>query len=194
MTASSPARKAMRPRVGSSHRSPSVARPGTQARRAAAAVAVVAAKGSPVMDGDGWTRCSQGHDHWGVYGAAGLLLIAPGPLVLLQHRASWSHHGDTWGVPGGARGSRESPVEAALREAREETGVDTGSLVVESEHLMDHGGWSYTTVLARSSSALPVHALDTESTDVRWVPLAGIELLPLHPGFGASWPLLQQRV
>jgi len=25
-------------------------------------------------DGDGWTRCAAGHRHWGVHGAAGLLL------------------------------------------------------------------------------------------------------------------------
>src|SRR3954465_11452407 len=55
------------------------------------------------MDGDGWRRCDRGHVHWGRYGAAGLLVVAPGPQVLLQHRAPWSHGGDTWGVPGGAR-------------------------------------------------------------------------------------------
>ena len=25
-----------------------------------------------MRDGDGWTRCSRGHTHWGVHGAAGL--------------------------------------------------------------------------------------------------------------------------
>jgi len=144
-----------------------------------------------LADGDGWTRCTAGHKHWGRFGAAGLLLVAPGPSVLLQHRASWSHHGDTWGVPGGARTSRESAVEAALREAAEETGLDAAGATVRAELLDDHGGWSYTTVLASTPVRLSVHALDRESTDVRWVELDGVERLPLHPGFAATWPALR---
>lgn len=147
-----------------------------------------------MTDGDGWTRCLQGHKHWGVYGAAGLLVVAPGPAVLLQHRAYWSHHGDTWGVPGGARGSGETAVEAALREAAEETGLDTASVVVLGELIDDHGGWSYTTVLAQVGSELPVHALDRESTDVRWVHVEGVVGLPLHPGFAVTWPELRTRL
>ena len=68
-------------------------------------------------DGDGWVTCDLGHRHWGLYGAAGLLLHRPtatGDEVLLQHRATWSHHGGTWGLLGGARHSDESAVEASL--------------------------------------------------------------------------------
>ena len=28
----------------------------------------------PHGDGDGWARCARGHTHWGVFGAAGLLV------------------------------------------------------------------------------------------------------------------------
>ena len=34
------------------------------------------------------------------------------------------HNGDTWGIPGGARDSHESALEAALRESNEEIGID----------------------------------------------------------------------
>ena len=67
-------------------------------------------------DGNGWVVCALGHRHWGRFGAAGLLLT-DGRRVLLQHRAAWTHEGDTWAVPGGARDSHEDPITAALREA-----------------------------------------------------------------------------
>ena len=147
-----------------------------------------------MRDGDGWTQCSLGHRHWGVYGAAGLLVVAPGPTVLLQHRAFWSHHGDTWGVPGGARGSGETAVQTALREAFEETGLVEDGVKVVDELVDDHGGWTYTTVVAHALEELPVHSLDRESTDVRWVTLLDVEALPLHPGFAGTWPALRARL
>ncbi|MCW2667857.1 MAG: 8-oxo-dGTP diphosphatase [Frankiales bacterium] len=146
-------------------------------------------------DGDGWTECTAGHRHWGRYGAAGLLLTAPGgdgaARVLLQHRAAYSHHGDTWGVPGGARGRAEPAEAAALREAAEETGLNPGEVVVASSWVDDHGGWAYTTVLAAAPRLLEVHAEDRESTAVAWVPVPDVELLDLHPGFAASWPVVR---
>ena len=147
-----------------------------------------------MTDGDGWTQCALGHRHWGRYGAAGLLLVAPGPLVLLQHRAGWSHHGDTWGIPGGAQASHESAEQAALREAGEETGLDSLAVEVVGEHIDDHGGWVYTTVLARVPHPVAVHALDAESNDVRWVGAQVVVELELHPGFAATWPTLASRL
>jgi 8-oxo-dGTP pyrophosphatase MutT (NUDIX family) len=128
-----------------------------------------------------------------VYGAAGLLVVAPGPQVLLQHRAPWSHGGDTWGVPGGARRQSESAVEAALREAVEETMLDVSQVRIIGQHVDDHGSWSYVTVLAEADEPLAVEP-EQESVDVRWVPIAEIMSLPLHAGFAATWPLLLPRL
>ena len=58
-------------------------------------------------DGDGWIECRCGSRHWGIHGAAGLLLVRSGK-ILLQLRAPWVHNGGTWGIPGGARDSHES--------------------------------------------------------------------------------------
>jgi 8-oxo-dGTP pyrophosphatase MutT (NUDIX family) len=146
-----------------------------------------------VRSGDGWTRCDLGHRHWGRYGAAGLLAVAPGPYVLLQHRAPWSHDGDTWGVPGGARDRHESAEQGALRETVEETGLDVARLELVDRHVADHGGWSYTTLVARAPEQLPTVA-DRESVEVRWVLLDDVERLPLHRGFAASWALLRTRL
>lgn len=149
-------------------------------------------------DGDGWTRCAAGHRHWGRNGAAGLLLRDRGSVhdgdhdrVVLQHRALWSHQGGTWGVPGGARDSDETVIAAALRETSEETGIDPAAVRPYGELVDDHGGWAYTTVLG--VPAVPVHPEPTggESEDVRWVDVADVDALLLHPGFAAAWPTLR---
>ena len=137
-------------------------------------------------DGDGWVECALGHRHWGRFGAAGLLL-RHGELVLLQHRAAWSHHGDTWGLLGGARNSDESPERAAAREAAEEAGLDPRSYTVTGRFVDDHGGWSYTTVIARAAAAMHLTALTAETIEVRWVPVDDLGSVPLHPGFAATW-------
>jgi 8-oxo-dGTP pyrophosphatase MutT (NUDIX family) len=143
-----------------------------------------------VRDGDGWTECTLGHRHWGRYGAAGLLAVTAGtPYVLMQHRAAWSHGGDTWGVPGGARGSTESALVAAQRETVEETGIDVAQVVPVAEHVADHGTWSYTTIVGTVPVRLPV-VPDRESIALRWVPVDEVTTLPLLPAFAAAWPAL----
>ena len=147
-------------------------------------------------DGDGWVFSSDGSRHWGRHGAAGLLLRAPtgsaGSVVLLQHRAAWSHQGGTWALPGGARDSHESAVHAAVREAGEEAGITDDLLTVRDEHVtkVEDSGWSYTTVIADA-----VRELDTvpngESTELRWVAEHEVDSLPLHPAFAESWPSLR---
>lgn len=116
-------------------------------------------------DGNGWVHCRCGRRHWGLFGAAGLLLARlhprPGPTdggtdgstdgggdraasdgpgshgveVLLQLRAGWTHEGGTWGIPGGAADSHEGPTQSALREAWEEAGVKPDQVEVLGTHV-----------------------------------------------------------
>lgn len=146
-----------------------------------------------MTDGDGWLVCSLGHRHWGRFGAAGLLAVAPGPYVLLQHRAPWSHGGDTWGVPGGARTSTETAEQAARRETVEETRLDLTTLELVDEHVADHGAWSYTTFVGTVPDRLPV-VPERESVDLRWVPVDQVTDLPLHPAFADAWPALRAKL
>lgn len=145
-------------------------------------------------DGNGWIRCSHGHRHWGVNGAAGLLLRrreSDGQVaVLMQHRAAWTSDGDTWGIPGGARDSHETPVQAALREAAEEAGIDSAAVDILAQRVDDHGGWEYVTVIADAAGPLRI-APNAESAELRWVLEPAVTSLALHPGFAASWPSLQ---
>jgi 8-oxo-dGTP pyrophosphatase MutT (NUDIX family) len=140
----------------------------------------------PRGDGDGWTHCALGHKHWGIFGAAGLLLWH-GECILLQHRALWSHYGGTWGLLGGARNRAESAEQAAQREAAEEAGLAADSYDVTGTYVDDHGGWSYTTVVGQARSAALPTALTAETLEVRWVRAAQVSELPLHPGFAATW-------
>ena len=141
-------------------------------------------------DGNGWARCGLGHRHWGRFGAAGLLVTragAGGTEVLLQHRAAWTSDGDTWGIPGGARDSHETAVQAALREAAEEAGIVADDVEVVGRWLDDHDGWAYTTVVAVALTDFEVEP-NAESAELRWVRLDQVESLPLHSGFARTWP------
>lgn len=148
-------------------------------------------------DGNGWVRCDKGHRHWGLHGAAGLLLRrddpAEGTVVLMQHRAAWTSDGDTWGLPGGARDSHETPLQAALREAAEEAGIDESAVTVIAQWTDDHGGWSYVTVIAEATGPVIVTA-NAENAELRWVPEKQIGSLALHPGFANSWAEVQRQV
>ena len=144
-------------------------------------------------DGDGWIQCACGNKHWGLNGAAGILLVR-GTQILLQHRAPWVHNGDTWGIPGGARDSHESVLEAAIREAKEETGIDPVHLTPIQTFSDDHGSWRYDTVIAYANDELVAHELNDESHEVRWVDIEKVEELTLHPSFEKSWPTLKGLV
>ncbi|TSD99387.1 NUDIX domain-containing protein [Skermania sp. ID1734] len=147
-------------------------------------------------DGDGWAFSPDGSRHWGIHGAAGLLLRAPlpdgRPAVLLQHRAVWSHQGGTWALPGGARDSHETVVHAAVREAEEEAGLAATDLRVRAEVVTARAlsGWTYTTVVADASRRLAT-SRNRESAELRWVAEEDVESLPLHPGFAVAWPGLR---
>lgn len=130
---------------------------------------------------------------WGKFGAAGLFLVA-GDDVLLQHRATWTNNGGTWGIPGGARDKPESPEQAALRETEEETGISPadvevlGSLVTAGPF---EEGWTYTTVLARTLSGQRLATTaNEESAELRWVPFNQMEELELLAPFREALPRL----
>lgn len=145
--------------------------------------------------GDGWVECACGSRHWGLAGAAGLLVIRFGAdgspqAAILQHRAPWSHQGGTWAVPGGALVPGETPVEGALREAAEEAGIASESVEVLHCEVLDHGTWRYTTVVGRESGRIDPRPTDAESLAVTWVPVADVATLPLLPDFAVAWPRL----
>jgi 8-oxo-dGTP diphosphatase len=135
-----------------------------------------------------WMICAAGHVHWGADGGAGLLLRhlpRDGPAsYLLAQRSRWVDEGGTWGIPGGAMKSGESPKAAARREAEEEIGLLpdyrlTGVIVQDCG-----GGWRFHIVCADVDEAFPAFCLqETDATG--WFTIEQMRTLPLHPGFRA---------
>ena len=148
----------------------------------------------PSDSADGWQYCTRCRTHhWGVYGAAGLLVHHQGE-VLMQLRSARSHHGKTWGLPGGGRQKGEAPKLAALREASEETGLDPSLVEPEWWGIDDHQSWSYTTVVARATDRFTPTKGNWETAKMSWVPIDQVAQLDLHPGLAHSWPMIEPLI
>lgn len=136
--------------------------------------------------------CARGCQHWGVHGAAGVLVHHDGH-VLLQKRGA-GHYTGTWAAPGGAIESGETPAQAALREAGEEVAGFPEIGELNLAHVTDHGGWAYSTFVAEALERTQVRPADWESLEIAWIELDQVPRLRLHPGFGKSWSQLLEQL
>ncbi|MDQ6754566.1 MAG: NUDIX hydrolase [Actinomycetota bacterium] len=148
---------------------------------------------NPGNPGDAWVGGDRGR-FWGRFGAAGVLVHDVGRGILLQHRATWSDQGGTWGLPGGALHQGEDAVTGALREAQEEAAVPAERIRVLFTSVFDVGYWSYTTVGARVIRPFEPRITDPESIELQWVPADEVAAKPLHPGFATAWPGLRRKL
>ncbi|MCP2339909.1 NUDIX domain-containing protein [Actinomadura rupiterrae] len=149
-------------------------------------------------DGDGWTRCDQGHKHWGRFGASGLLAyhrsLDDAVRVLLQKRASWGLGGGTWGMFGGANHSHEDPIAGAIRETGEECTLDTSVVRLVGSRKEDHGSWAFTSVVGWVPEMDHVRPASFETRRAAWVPVEEVEELKLFAPFAATWPMLRDAL
>lgn len=105
--------------------------------------------------------------------------------ILLQRRRDTGQ----WALPGGAMDIGESPAQCAIRECKEETGIDaepTGLLGVYSppEHVVAYSDGEVrqayeVTVIGRPVGGKPT--INDEADGVRWVLPAHLDSLDIHP-------------
>jgi 8-oxo-dGTP pyrophosphatase MutT (NUDIX family) len=151
-----------------------------------------------VDSGDGFVAGADGTPRWGRHGAAGVLLVGHhdpenGLRVFLAKRSLVTHNGGTWALPGGALHRGESALQGALREFHEEVGEPPAHRVT-GNHVAYDGSWSYTTVIAEALERWRPRHLSWETAATRWVRIAEVDHLELHPGFRAAWPELRAVV
>jgi 8-oxo-dGTP pyrophosphatase MutT (NUDIX family) len=117
--------------------------------------------------------------------ACGILAVDDLGRVLLQRRRDTGQ----WAIPMGKQELGETPSQCAIRETQEETGVlteITGILGVYSDpgHIVAYTDgeirqeWELI-LLGRPVSGSP--AVNDEASDVRWVAVADLENLDIHP-------------
>ena len=58
-------------------------------------------------------------------------------------------------------------------------------------HVLDRGGWTYTTLIAEVVEPFEPEITDAESHALEWVRVDEVDGRELHPAFAASWPLLR---
>lgn len=163
------------------------------------------AKKTASSDSDRWVQCDQGHTHWGASGAAGMLIRHTDDKgtkwYLLQKRAPWVDHGDTWGIPGGALDTSEAddPAEGARRETEEEMG-ELPHDVKHSHTVTDDHGWTVKAGHEGIDPACPMHGCSSRkaSGSLRGTPASGAMMqgeppLPFRSSYAGFRPRQYDR-
>ena len=116
--------------------------------------------------------------------ACNLLVVNEAGEILLQKRRDTGQ----WALPGGAQEIGETPTQCAIRECREETGIDaevTGLLGIYSDpaHIIEYTNGEVRQEYEVTLIGRPVDGVPTpndEASDVKWISLDGLNELDIH--------------
>jgi len=113
---------------------------------------------------------------------SGVFIEYQGEFLFLLTREGKPHAGK-WGIPGGKIEKRETPEQAAIRETREETGLDltgrvrfTKTVYIRSE--IDFVWHMYQAEFRNQ----PIVTISAEHSAYKWLTLQEASALPLIPG------------
>lgn len=120
---------------------------------------------------------------WGKAGAGGIVVSTNTSRILLGLRSSLVEQPHTWGGFGGAIDSSENSENAALREIKEETGLNSALITnVIKSYVFNHPktGFRYTNYIVEVKDEFkPI--LNWENVDAQWFP---VDSLPDNLHFG----------
>lgn len=113
--------------------------------------------------------------------AAGILYVAPdGDVLLLRRSSNEANFSGHWALPGGGVEPGETPHDGALREAREEMGVDTKTSGMKTlDRRITPTGTAFHTFAAPVAEKF-VPRLNDEHSGYAWAPLHQLPK-PMHP-------------
>ncbi|KAI1381996.1 NUDIX hydrolase domain-like protein [Hypoxylon crocopeplum] len=110
--------------------------------------------------------------------------------MLLGLRAPNTDEPGTWSTIGGCLNRGENAFAAAIRECREEIGINAEECLEPTAIIVDdHGGWSYTTILAtptRDITDRDFRLDNNEIYEIRWVTRRDLPGMEVHSAFKAS--------
>ena len=118
--------------------------------------------------------------HYDNPGVTAFVFVERDASLLLLERNQEPHRGE-WDVPGGFVESGETPVEAAIRELREETGLQAGVLELLGTYKSTYGAERWTVDVAFACSCSPGSvSLSEENGAYRWVAIDDVPRLPFE--------------
>jgi 8-oxo-dGTP pyrophosphatase MutT (NUDIX family) len=117
------------------------------------------------------------------------ILFTTGQKVLLLKRAKGSDHAGTWGIPGGKAHEKETPIENASRESKEEAGLSE----IPGEQISSIRTDEWVTFIFRVKKPFPVSVSD-EHTDSKWFDLDNLTEVDLHPKFRENLPKYLRKI
>jgi 8-oxo-dGTP pyrophosphatase MutT (NUDIX family) len=117
---------------------------------------------------------------------ASAILFTDGKAMLLLKRSEEGDHGGTWALPGGKHKDGETDIGTAMRETKEETGLDSipGQRFDSAE---SPNGRQKFTVYFYHSEPFGIN-LSKEHTDWDWIPFDKLSQVDLHPKFKEQLP------
>ena len=117
--------------------------------------------------------------------AAGIFFTDGQKVLMLKRR---KEDNGTWALPGGHTKDGESQIGAAIRETKEETGLDSIPGYRFEDFTSTDGRKKFTCYMYRVSKPFDVVELSEEHTDWEWSDLEQLSSMDLHPKFRENLP------